>query len=118
MSTPAKNSAEQMEFDLVSPWLVSPTDRELEKLRRKISARPPENLLERERLAGLSVRLHALDLCDERRISLNDELAELRVITGPAYWNSNQKIWTARARRNVRRLKKIILVVRHQLNLC
>jgi hypothetical protein len=109
---------EQMEFDLVSPWLVSPTLRQMEKVRRKAGMASPWGDYEKEKsLAALTVRLHALDLCDERRISLNDELAELRVLSGPAYWNSHKKIWTARARRNVRRLKKIILVVRHQLNL-
>jgi hypothetical protein len=108
---------EQMEFDLVSPWLVSPTNRQLEKLRRKIGAPRPENLLEREQLAGLSVRLHALDLKDERGISLSDELNEASVIFGPD-WPKTKKLWTARGKRDVRRLKKTILVTRYLLNIC
>ena len=107
-----------MEFDLVSPWLVSPTLRQMERVRKKAGMASPWGDYEKERqLAALTVRLHALDLCDERRISLNDELAELRVIAGKAHWSSNKKLWTRRARRSARRLKKILLVVRHQLNL-
>jgi hypothetical protein len=109
----------QMEFDLVSPWLVSPTRRQMEAVRKKAGIpKPEENSPEEKHLAGLTARLHALDLCDERGVSLNDELGELRTIVGPADWQKNKKVWTARGKRNVRRLKKIILVTRYLLNIC
>lgn len=103
---------EQMEFDLVSPWMTSPTLRQMEAVRRKAGIRPPENFDEARQLAGLTARLTALDLCDERGVSINDELAELRTIIGPVRWLQEKTIWQRRARRHPLRLKKTLAVLK------
>ena len=100
----------QLEFDLVSPLLGDPTPRQVARLAVKANLPLPKTAEDVDDLRGFAARIHHLDLVyDERSFSLNDELQEIRVLIGPADWQRDEKLWTRRARKDPKRLRKIIL---------
>lgn len=110
--------SEQLEFDLVSPFLAPPSMKEIESVRKRSGFPVPECLKEFRALQGLTARLNHLDLVyDQNSVSINDELRELRVLIGEEFWRKDGKKWKRRARKDPLMLRKIIVCIKHQLKI-
>ncbi len=114
MNTPPQ----QLEFDLVSPLLAEPTLEQLEAARKKLRMPQPKTAAEFGELWDLAGRLNHVELAfDSQPAAPEQLLSEIRVFIPPADWKKDLRLWSRRARKNPRRLAKVILVLKKIWNL-
>lgn len=110
---------DQLEFDLVSPLLGEPTRRQMEKVRKIMDLPPPASAAQLNELRCLTARLNYLDLVyDANSFSINDELAQVRVLIGKEDWRKDKNLWKRRGLKNPARLRKVILSMKKFWKLC
>jgi len=109
----------QLEFDLVSPLLGEPTPRQMQKVRTIMRLPRPSSSEQFHELRSLTARLNYLELVyDADSVSIDNELAQVRVLIGKEDWRKDGKLWARRARKNPLRLRKVILAMKKFWNLC
>ena len=114
MKKKQSKKVEQLEFDLISPWLGgNAVSQEIEKLLQGFSKLSEE----KKRLASLAHRLHHEDLLGPLFSKPTNELAELKVLIGPRDWKKSERTWKRRVKENVTRVRKVILSLKSLYNL-
>ena len=97
---------EQLELDLVSPFFA---DSEEERLLAEASELLGQSK-EKVRLAKIAAELNRQDLVIAP--APGQELEEIRVLVGPAAWKTSRRRWERRLKKNVRAVRKAIVVLR------
>jgi hypothetical protein len=102
---------EQLEFDLVSPYLAGP-DRHEQRLLDEAAA-----LLgmadDKLRVARIAAELRHEDAVTAA--TPGNELAEMKVLLGPVTWKKTRRLWERRLKQNVRAFRKVLIVLKHGL---
>ena len=100
---------EQLEFDLVSPWLMGRGPEE-----ERLLAEAAELLSlgeEKVRLSKVAAELQSQDLLLNAKPT--NELEELRLIIGPVAWKKSRRRWERRLKQNVIAFRKVLIVLRN-----
>lgn len=101
--------SEQLEFDLVSPFLMgrSPEEERMIEEAAELMAQSKEKL----RLAKLAAELQHQDLLLDPKPS--NELEEVRLLIGVEAWKKTRRRWERRLKQNVISVRKALIVLRN-----
>jgi len=105
---------EQLEFDLVSPWLGD--DPESDRL-KNVSMRLAKLSEEKQSLASITRKLYREDLLGPLFTKPSNELAELKVLLGRPEFDKQQRTWKRRLKQNVVAVRKVIVCLKSLYNL-
>lgn len=100
---------EQLEFDLVSPWLAAPS-----RVEQRLLDEAAELLgqgRDKMRLARIAAELQRQEVLVQ--VAPSTELAELRVLLGPAIWKKARRRWERRLKKNPMLARRAIIVLRN-----
>lgn len=99
----------QLEFDLVSPYLMGrgPEEERMLAEAAELMALSKEKL----RQAKLAADLHYQDLLIDAKPT--NELDEVRLIIGPEAWKKTRRRWERRLKQNLIGFRKTLLVLRN-----
>ena len=100
---------EQLEFDLVSPWLAGPGPEEQRMLDEAAELLSLGE--EKIRLIKVASELQLQDLLLNAKPT--NELEELRLIIGPVAWKKTRRRWERRLKQNVIAFRKVLIVLRN-----
>lgn len=100
---------QQLEFDLVSPFLMGPSLQE-EQMLNEAAALLAESK-EKIRFKKMVAEMQYQDLLIDARPT--NELEELRLIIGPEAWKKSSRTWKRRLKQNVIAFRKVLIVLRH-----
>ena len=101
---------EQLEFDLVSPWLGEAP----ESARLKKQAERAAKLSDEKRwLASVANKLHREDLLGPLFSKPGNELAELKVLLGRTEFEKEERTWKRRLKKNVVAVRKVIVCLKN-----
>jgi hypothetical protein len=100
---------EQLEFDLVSPYLMGRSP----KAERMILEAAELMALSKEtiRLAKLEAELQHQDLMLDPKPT--NELDEVRLIIGPEAWKKTRRRWERRLKQDLITFRKVLIVLRN-----
>ena len=101
--------SEQLEFDLVSPYLMGRGPQEQRMLEEAAQLLALSN--EKLRQAKLAAELQYQDLLIDAKPT--NELEEVRLIIGPEAWKKTRRRWERRLKQNVVAFRKVLIVLRN-----